>query len=440
MTFTLQAAADALERRLRAHRLLDLPVPWADEVIFPDYGGLSIYNVAHTVARLLGADLPDSAPLDDAVWGGDPPEGTVDRVVLILSDGLGYRWLGGYMAGDDDLRAAVYDLTDGRGPLPLTATCPSTTATALTTLWTGASPARHGLMSFRVYLREISTLAIPLFWQPVAGNHPRGSLSQYGLDPAAFVPVPGLVERLAAAGVPTYVFLRHDFLNSGFSLILHRGLTEAGARPHMNSSDIWPRLRELLAETAGQRCYIAVYWDQVDTLSHAYGSGNAYIHHEVRRQLADLRAVLADDSVRDGRTLVLLLADHGHANTPHVLNVRAEPRAAPIYDALHGFMSGEGRLPYLHLRAGFRQAVIDCLEAAFADCLAWIDPAAALEAGLFGPGPSYAEVPHRLGDLILVPRLGWKLDDGSGPPGQMMSSHGGLSDWEMLVPLLWKRL
>lgn len=432
------STADALEARIRAHRPLDLPVPWADELVFPHYDGLSIYNVVHTIARLLGVDLPDGLPLDDAVWGGAIPPG-IRRVVLILSDGLGYRWLNHFMAGDEVLRTAVADLSEGRGPLPLTSVCPSTTTTALTTLWTGASPAGHGNLGFRLFLREIGVLAIPLFWQPAVGGHARGSLSAFGLEPADFVSTPGLAGVFAAAGVPVHVSLRYEFLWNGFSHILHRGLPLANGHFHTNSTDMFLRLGDLLTATAGQRCLVSVYWDQVDTLSHRYGSGNQYLGREIRHQLTALRDVLADEAVQDGQTLVLFLADHGHYNADRFLHLPADDRAAPIYEALQCPLSGEGRLPYLHLRVDHRQAVIDCVTQEYGDWLLPLDPAAALAAGLFGPGEPYAETPHRLGDLILVPRLGWALDDPDYGRGNV-SRHGGLSDWEMLVPLLWRRL
>ena len=56
-----------------------------------------------------------------------------------------------------------------------------------------------------------------------------------------------------------------------------------------------------------------------------------------------------------------------------------------------------------------------------------------------GPGTVYAEVPHRLGDQIVYARVGWSINDGTEPP-PLISHHGALSEQEMLVPLLWKRI
>jgi hypothetical protein len=45
--------AAALEQTILDHRPLPLTCPWADEIVFPSYDGLSIRNLAHTVVRLL---------------------------------------------------------------------------------------------------------------------------------------------------------------------------------------------------------------------------------------------------------------------------------------------------------------------------------------------------------------------------------------------------
>ena len=78
MPFSLQATAAALEARLRANRLLTPPAAWADELVYPAYDGLSLRNIPHTVAALLGAPLPGSSPLDSHRVGRRSP-GRPDR-------------------------------------------------------------------------------------------------------------------------------------------------------------------------------------------------------------------------------------------------------------------------------------------------------------------------------------------------------------------------
>lgn len=434
--FTLQPTADALEARIRANRLLSLPVAWADEMVFPHYGGLSIYNLAQSVAHVLGVDLPNPVPLDEAVWGGDSPVGQVDRVVMFLSDGLGYRWLRRFMDDDPALRAAVADLSEGRGPLPLTSVTPSTTAAALTTLWTGHTPIAHGIIGLTMFLREFSMQFYSLTFAPPGRRFAENTFAQWGLNPDTFIPVEGLAMALQAAGVPTHLLLDYRLMESGLSRLLHRGVSQRHF--HLSFADFWLRLGEALRATTGQRCVVSVYWPAVDALAHAYGANTPYLRAEVRQQFENMTRLLADSGIRDGRTLLLFLADHGHHDVPRLVDFRRHPQAGPVRAALRCGMSGEGRLPYLNLLPDGRDEALETLSCDFADTLTWVDAHAAAYAGLFGPEAPYAESLHRLGDAVIVPRLGCMVIDSS--PEPVVSAHGGLTDWEMLVPFIWKRL
>ncbi|MCB9455615.1 MAG: alkaline phosphatase family protein [Anaerolineaceae bacterium] len=437
MTHKLENLALELENRIRGHRPLSLPAEWADELVFPAYGGLSIRNVPHTIAHLLGAALPGLTPLDEAVWGGDSPVGQVDRVVIFLTDGLGYLWLRQMMAEDDEVRDLVGEITNGSGALPLTSIAPTTTVAALTTLWTGASPAAHGIFGLRMYLRELSMLVNILSYKPAAGKLMNDILADWKLPPESFVPVAGLAESLAQYGIPTHLLLSYQLLGSGLSRILHRGV--AHAHTHTGHTDLWPRLADVLAQTAGQRCCVSAYWPAVDSVAHHYGADNRYTRYEVKQQLLNLRDVLNAESAQDGRTLVMILADHGHHDAPQDIRLHENAHARSIFDAMRGGFGGETRLTHLYLREGQKQTVIRTLEEHFVGGLTWAEPEAALAAGLFGTETPHPEAAHRLGDLTVIARLNWQITDNF-LRFPLISTHGGLSDWEMLVPLLWRRM
>lgn len=434
--FTFQHTADTLEARIRANRLFNLSASWASEMVFPHYSGLSIYNLAQSVAHVLGVELPNAAPLDAAVWGSDPPVGQVDRVVMFLSDGLGYCWLRRFMDDDSALRQAVADLSEGRGPLPLTSVTPSTTAAALTTLWTGHTPIAHGIVGLTMFLREFSMQFYALTFSPPSKRFPENAFAQWGLNPDTFIPVDGLAAALQNAGVPTHLLLDYRLMDTGLSRLLHRSVSERHL--HVSFGDFWLRLSDTLRATAGQRCVVSVYWPAVDTLAHVYGADTPYLRAEVRQQFEALVRALADDRVQDRRTLFLFLADHGHHDVRQFVNLRHHPQAGPVQAAQRLSLSGEGRLPYLTLLPEQRTVALETLSRDFADMLTWVDARTAVAAGLFGPEPPYAEALHRLGDVVLIPRLGYMVFDT--PPEPIVSAHGGLADWEMLVPFIWKRL
>lgn len=425
-----------LEQHIRANRLLELPVDWADELVFPNYNGLCIQNVPNTVLSLLGAE-PAGQVLDAQVWGGEALQGQVDRVVVFISDGLGFLWLRRLMETDAAIAEAVMGLTGGRSPLPLTSIAPSTTAVALPTLWTGATPAQHGMVGTVVFLREVSMLASVLRYKPAVAKTQSEILGEWGVPPEQFLAVPTLPERLAEVGVASHLLLYYDLMGTGLSRIMHRGIQHQHI--HVGASDFWLRVEDVLRQTQGQHAYINIYVPSVDMMSHVYGAHNGYLQTEIRNQFSQLNTILSNPAVQDGRTLFILLADHGHLDDQQTVDLDKAPHAAPIKAAMRGSLGGETRFGYLYIRDAYRQQVIETLERDFADSLTWVDAAAALEAGLFGGGAVYEETPHRLGDLIVIARPGFALVD-KAHKYQVISRHGGLSAWEMLVPLIWKHL
>ncbi|MBI5959771.1 MAG: alkaline phosphatase family protein, partial [Chloroflexi bacterium] len=175
----------------------------------------------------------------------------------------------------------------------------------------------------------------------------------------------------------------------------------------------------------------------VDGISHLYGTTAEHAINEIRRQLVDLRETLLTDGVGDGRTLFMLAADHGHTPVPDYLDLSQHPL---LTEALRCDLGGEGRFAYLYLRNDYRDAIVDYLSTHFSEQVIALNPAEALSAGLFGTEAPYRESAPRLGDLALIARQ--KLHIGHKPlkSTAVLSRHGGLSDREMLVPLLMRVL
>jgi len=216
---------------------------------------------------------------------------------------------------------------------------------------------------------------------------------------------------------------------------MHRGIRRIVR--HFGYTDLWIELRNLLHETRRDRCFVKIYWEAVDGISHLFGAVTEETITEIRRQLADLRDTLADGRVRDGRTLFMLASDHGHISTPDYVDVTEH---APLVDALRCGLGGEGRFALLYLRHDYRDQVMEYLKAHLEAKVAAVLPSEALRAGLFGPERPYAETGPRLGDLAVIARQGVTLGERPLKPTASLSRHGGLSDREMLVPLLMRVL
>jgi hypothetical protein len=118
----------------------------------------------------------------------------------------------------------------------------------------------------------------------------------------------------------------------------------------------------------------------------------------------------------------IYLNKHPALRARMTMDYAGEPRAAYFY-CLQGEMESA------------RRYLAETLPAEFFT----FDSQAALAAGLFGPGTPAPETRYRIGDLTVVargPHTLWERDDAPKPLGR----HGGLTDAEMLVPLLAARL
>jgi hypothetical protein len=423
--------ANQLERIIRDNRLLNLPVDWQDEIIYPSYDGLSIINITRSILQLLGASVDKG--LNPLVWGGETPQ--IERVIFFLCDGMGYQVLQELVTEDPEIADLVDTLTDGRGLLPLTSVAPSTTAVALPSIWTAQAPGVSGMVGSVQFLREASLLADILAFRPAVGDHAMGSLIDWGVDADTFVTQPVIAHYLEAVGVQAQALVDYKLYGSGLSRIMHRG--NLITHPHMGLSDIFLRVQGILRDTVGQKTYINVYNPMLDTISHAYGHKSPQAIFEIKNQLRNLRDMMASPDVRDGKTLTIITADHGHNEAPVVLNITDDPALRPIYDAMRANLGADSRFGYLYLREGTKSRVIDFIESELSDKVAWVDRETALASGLFGTGYLHPEVEHRIGDLILIPREGVRLVDPSHSP-EPVSIHSGLSPREMLVPLMWR--
>lgn len=436
MTFRLAEQAQALEQRILANRLMNIDASWANEIVFPSYNGLSLKNIPHTMAELLNAATPHPSPLDEAVWGGERPTQAIQRVVGFLMDGMGYRHLMMLIEQDEEVRQIVSELTDGRGPIPLTSVAPSTTAVALTTLWTGTAPGEHGIAGTYTYLREFSMMGDMLAFRPVPGKSAPDTFASWGVAPADLVAVPGVCEHLVTQGVQTHLVLHHMLSGTGLSRILHRGVNKV--HTHLAYADFALRIRDALRSTQGQRAYISIYWPAMDSIAHAYGAHTPYTAAEIKTQLKTLRDIINDPALKDGQTILFIMADHGHYDSLTPISL-AHEQAAPIRRGTILSLSGDERFAYAYVRDGHRARILDTIQRHYAEQLVAIDTEEAMAAGLLGdPERLSPEAPYRFGDLILVPRLGYRLMDAVVPPTNLVSVHAGMDAWEMLIPLMWR--
>lgn len=426
--------ATQIEHQLRSHHVPELP----NHFVLPRYDGYSIANIAPTIAKMLNVNLEGAGPpLPANIWSDTAAD--VECVILILLDAVGYLQLRRYVAAETSVFTRL--ALEGR-LLPITSVFPSTTVTALTSIWTGQAPLGHGFVGTKLLLPAQGVLANLLKMAP-AGHTGAGRLVEWGWEPERFVTVSSLAQQLGTAGIHTVAHTRRHFIGSTLTQIFLQGMKDV--QGYIDLSDLWINLRHTLTRRrAGERLFVDVYWSGADNTGHVYGTENEYVssalRHFGRSFEEDFLSILAPEAREN--TLLMIAADHGQIATPaeHIVRLPDHP---DLQEALLLPPAGESRAAYLYERPGQKGAVAAYAKEHLADNFVALDTERALEAGLWGEAKEVTPATRvRLGDTILVARessrLSTREEDEDRFP--LRGHHGSLTPQEMLVPLLMVRL
>jgi hypothetical protein len=399
--------------------------------IAPSYADQSILNIPATVCKLLGIPGIGAGELNPnitAALGTD-----IQRVIVILMDGLALHRFQNWLKN-----APVWNTLIKEGVLaPLTSVVPSTTSSALTTLWTGCSPAQHGIIGYEMFTKEFSMISNMILHAPMTFSNDIGGLERAGFAAEEFLPVPTFGPHLKAHGLTPYGFMHYSIANSGLSRMFMR---DVDIIPIETPASTWVGIRQLIEAHPDERQYIWTYWSAVDGISHFHGPDDERVPAEFSsysRAFEEFFLNQLNPQLRQG-TAVILTADHGQRHTPLEAN-----NVLQNHPELHRHLrlnpTCENRLANLYLRPGREAAVREYIEKTWPEEFTLIPQTEALGSELFGPGPQHVDLENRIGDLIAVAHEGaylWWADK----PDFLQGRHGGLTPEEMIVPFLGARL
>lgn len=159
------------------------------EFLWPAYDGRSIANVPATVASILNAQFNGLPPLAEPLW--QPYSAGAKRVVVLLLDAFGWNLLQAQQQRLSNI------LNKADRVEKITSIFPSTTTAALSSVWTGVGPARHGMMGLNLFFPEYGSAGQTLTFTPTFGHYPN-SLIEAGLEPTSFLQWPGVGQQLAS--------------------------------------------------------------------------------------------------------------------------------------------------------------------------------------------------------------------------------------------------
>lgn len=408
-------------------------IPPDPQAVYPNYqSGTTLASLPASICRWLGAEPFGLPPLAKPYL--DALNGQYQRVILVLVDGLGLDWFLRYVAQEraKPTRERIWsNLLADALLAPLTSIIPSTTSSALTTLWTGEATIRHAITGYESWLKEYGIVANMITHAPMAYQGDNGSLRRAGFDPTTFLNLPTLGTHLDKCGIQPFGFLHAGIARSGLSTML---MPQVKIKSFRTTADLWYSFGQFLLSGNDRRSYTYIYWGELDELSHLYGPENERVHweFEVFSHLFE-RFVRAMRRVGKEQTLLILTADHGGIATPRYSHYELKNHPE-IMDCLV-MTTGEARFAYTYVRPGREEKLQRLFEERWAGRFRLYPAEQLLQAGLFGPGEPAPQTLERIGDWVAIAQddayLWWANKENI-----LLGRHGALTRSEMLMPFI----
>jgi len=371
----------------------------------PDYTGNGFVNLVASLVEACGG-APRHPPLGSLPV---PEIRSASNVVFLIVDGLG----DGYLQANG---VGAHFARHRRGAI--SAVFPSTTATAITTSFTGATPLEHGLTGWFTYFSATACVGAPLPFQR------RGEKASLGVAPERIFVERSLFDTLAVRSV---VVSWRKIIDSQYN-VHHCGRAERLAYDHLEG---FVEQTVHAVKSGPERKFVYAYWPEFDALAHRHGVASA----EVRAHFTALDVAFGEllSRLAGSDTLVVLTADHGFVDSPPEESVELPPTLAAL---LRFPLCGERRIAFCHVHD---ETVFLDKAREFFGARAQVRPSRELaDEGWFGIGRAHPSFAERIGEVALVMSgRGTVKDWVPGEPRHLhIGNHGGMSEDEMQIPLV----
>jgi hypothetical protein len=372
--------------------------------VVPRYGQGSLAEVMPSVLSVLGMQYErDALGLGASLAG-------VDRVAVLLIDGLGWHQLG--VAAPH--APTITDFLGGRlgTARSITAGFPSTTPVSLVTLGTGAPPGAHGIVGIVLNQPGTDKLVHHLHWD----SQP---------DPAEWQPLPTAFTRAANAGLAPTVVSNPKFERTGLSVSAYRGA-------RFGAGILADEVAAAMLAALQTSRLVYGYLPDVDRAGHDFGIGTGEWRTAVGS--ADRLLTRLVDGLPPNSALVVT-ADHGQVDIPadHRIDLDQDARLRSGV----AVVAGEPRVRYLHTVPGAREDVIAAWQGVLGSRATVLRREEAVAEGWFGPLPQQHLA--RVGDVVVICHDRWVIMATAHEPSrylQMVAFHGSSTAAEMQIPLL----
>ncbi len=387
---------------------------WLEGVVTPQYGRYSIVEVAGTIYSSLGANV--TAPYCDLIDRVSLAD--CNKIAFIVVDALGYYQL--IKMGGETLDEL---LEMGVEVYPVTSVAPSTTATAIASLTSAQYPGEHGVLGYKLWIKELGSVVKVLGMKPAVGGF-RDQLKEAARKPSEIFDVKTPFTKLLMEGVKIYSYIPASVKDTEFTKLVYSGVENKSI---VSLGDFSVKVSKALREKG--RVLVTAYLPSLDNVLHENSPDSEEYEAELWHILKALKRVF--EAAKKEGAAVVVVSDHG--------GVPVSSENVVWLDKLEGFVelitippTGEKRMRYIYTRDP------DKLRELLRDKnIAIVESRVASEKGLFGPRMNHSS---KVGDVIAIAK-GYECLEypylASDEEFTMKGAHGGLTPQEMIVPLMF---
>tara|TARA_Y100000310_G_scaffold277527_1_gene295348 strand:- start:259 stop:1401 length:1143 start_codon:yes stop_codon:yes gene_type:complete len=377
-------------------------------MIIPKYGGKCISNVTPTIASHFGTKTgPINKDLKKDLKGKK-------NIVLLVLDGFGYNY---FMKHRKNLNM----FNNASRVEKITAVFPSTTAASLTSFTTGVPPGKHGLISFHCFVKEFGMVTNMLSFTPRYGKI-EGEIK----DLDGFLKEKSVFSKVKKAN--SFVVSHKAYQGGEYS-----NMTSKGSKyfPYNTLNGLFKQVNRVLKKRGNKLIY--AYWPMIDSLLHELGVNSSLAKQhllEIDKKIEALRKKIGRD------TIILVSADHGMVNVDwkNTVVVNDHPK---FDECLTVPITGDGRGPFLFVRPGKEKQLLSYFNKYFKRYGRLYKTSELVKKNLFGENSD--ELYRRAGDYMILckPNCMFKQFMFKSERKKLKGNHGGVSEDEMLVPLIY---
>ncbi|MBS3123186.1 alkaline phosphatase family protein [Candidatus Woesearchaeota archaeon] len=298
---------------------------------------------------------------------------------------------------------------------------PSTTIAAVSTFLTGLTPQEHGYVAWYMKLKEFGKVCALLPFYDRNHKHLKG-IHKIKVQKSIF----------AKIKVEGHTILKKNLKKSPYNNHWFSGKNTFWGYTNLKSFS--SKIRQAVVSSKNKK-YIYAYWPGFDDFSHEYGKTSVH----TLRHLCEVERVISDLSLKlkGSNSLILITADHGQIVTTKEKTIILEEHAK-LKECLSERMAGEPRAVFFEVKTEKRQQFEHYMKHNLGYAGDLFKSKDLADLGYFGLGKEHLNFRDRIGEYIFLMKENYAFREFKVTKDSPLSigHHGGLSQEEMLVPLV----